>query len=186
VAGGLIAVLSLSLVVAGRPDLSDSWLDATRRFLRPAVVEWPREPAAEFRRTRGQQTAGAALAYALHVLGVEPGHAELDESTNLDALAGAARREGLLAWRQVLPLAALRDVPKPVVAPLGDDRYVVVLALEGTLVDLFDPGSGYHQVAVAALSSVWRGEVVVIRFPPLDVPGPLDRQGDLHHAPSIL
>jgi len=143
-------------------------------FRAPAVIV-PRDRAAEFLQSRSNTCGAAALAYALTLFGSDTREADVlpklrvgPQGATMADLAQAAREEGFLAWADRLNLAALRETPKPVLAHLRDDRYVVVLAFEGDRVDLFDPATGYLQVLEGNFDRQWRGDVLVIRVPPLD------------------
>ena len=72
---------------------------------------------------------------------------------------------GLAAWGEWQNFDALRAAPKPFIAHIRDDHYVVVLTVsaDGT-VEAFDPAAGYVRIPEADFRRLWRGNVLVVRF----------------------
>jgi hypothetical protein len=174
-AGACIALASVCLVTRDRPDLATSWVDAVRTLLRAAPVAVPHDAGREFLQTRENTCGPAALAYALGLFGTDvterdllPGLDVHADGTSMAELAAAARRQGFTAWGEGQNLPALRAAPKPVLAHVREDHYVVVLAFEGDWIDLFDPATGFVQMSVTEFGRTWRGNVLVIRPRPLE------------------
>jgi ATP-binding cassette subfamily B protein RaxB len=135
----------------------------------------PADAGRSFLQTQPNSCGPAALAYLLSYLGLDARESDFLQAATLGPagasmadLAGLARRLGLQAWGERQNYAALHETTKPAIAHVGGDHFVVVLASDAASVDLFDPRRGYVRLARAAFERVWGGNVLVVRFPPLD------------------
>ncbi len=133
---------------------------------------------------RDANTCGpAALAYLLHLHGIDVGERDIAPRVHLDAdgtslfdLARAAETFGVEPHGERLNLAALRQAGRPMIAHLpSSNHFVVVLGVEGGSVFLFDPAFGPTVVSEEDFSRAWDGAVLRIGFPALaDVDGHFD------------
>jgi len=172
-AGLCLATVSIGMLGAGQQGWA-AWAESLRTFLRPPVIAIPPAADAEYLQTRSNTCGAAALAYALRLFGADVREGDVlrqvdlhPEGTSMTDLISAARSEGFVAWGEHQNLAALRAVPKPVIAHIRDDHYVVVLSVDGNRVDLFDPAAGYTEMAAEAFSRFWQGNVLMLRVAPL-------------------
>jgi apolipoprotein N-acyltransferase len=166
-AGLLLAVASLLRTSAAAGSASDP----LTAFLRPAAINWSPDAAQEFRQSAENTCGPAALAMLASYLGMNVHEREVvplvaltPSGTSMAELAAAARRLGFGAWGERQDLAGLRTTPKPVIAHVAGNHYVVVLALSDAGVDLFDPAVGYRRLSTAEFTRVWQGHVLVVRF----------------------
>jgi hypothetical protein len=170
---GSVAVIGMQ---AGARDTS--WLSVARDFVTPRAVQ------VDALSTSGSGEAGgpsgaAALGFALHVLGIEGEPAPATAGTSADGsvdwaptdLVHAARESGLRSWTERPSFATLQAAPKPVIARLVD-RYVVILHSVDADVELFDPIGGLRRIPADRLRETWTGEVVQLRFRPLEATVP--------------
>jgi len=72
-------------------------------------------------------------------------------------------------------LAYLYNVPKPVIALVGGDHYVVVTSVSREQVQFTDPDRGKFAMAVPDFAAVWDGFILTISSDP-DSSG-VDREG---------
>lgn len=163
-AGFALAVVSQRLCRPAERDLA--------AFLRPPAASIRADTAREFLQTSPTSCGPAALAYLLSYLGVETRESDLAPLVHIAAggasladLAAAAEARGLDAWGEKQNWAALVETPKPVLAHVRGDHYVVVLALaDDDSVDVFDPAAGYRRVSKQAFLEAWQGHVLLVRF----------------------
>jgi len=171
-AGLALAAASLALASREVTALRGSFSRSLEAFLHPPQADIRPDTADEYRQTSPLSCGPAALAYLLSYLGSETREADLlplvrttARGTSLADLAEAARRRGFVAWGERQNWAALVEAPKPLLAHLGGNHYVVVLSTGASdRVDLFDPARGYLRLAREAFLRAWRGDVLVVRF----------------------
>jgi apolipoprotein N-acyltransferase len=172
---GLGAALALASLVrtdaaSGAVDGGGTW-PALGRFLAPAAVPWSDDAARAFRQSAENTCGPAALAMLAHYLGSEVSERDVvalvalqPGGTSMAELASAAHRLGFAAWGEQQNLSALDVTPKPLIAHVRDNHYVVVLATSAAGIDLFDPASGYRRVQRDEFARQWQGRVLIVRF----------------------
>jgi apolipoprotein N-acyltransferase len=172
---GVALALGSSRLVAGAVDAPPrGWREAAIALTAPPAAAVSPTAARRFLQSQPNTCGLAALAYLLTYLGDETTEAELlshvtparDGVTMLE-LAALARTRGFVAFGERRTLAALRAAPKPLIAHVRDDHYVVVLAQRDGVVDVFDPARGYARLTEDAFAAAWHGLLLAIRFAPL-------------------
>jgi hypothetical protein len=174
-AAGMGAVLAaLSLAVVGGRGTAAGWAAVPTRFFAQATADVAPETVRAQLQSRDNSCGLAALAYLMSYLGMPTREGELlpvarlgVDGISMADLAVVARQRGLLAWGELQNFDALRETPKPVIAHIRDDHYVVVLSVGRLGVDCFDPSQGYVRIPEVDFRKVWRGYALVVRFPHL-------------------
>jgi tetratricopeptide (TPR) repeat protein len=82
--------------------------------------------------------------------------------TSLAGLAKAAKAKGLAAEGLQVNYEYLRKMPKPVLAWVGGNHYVVVTAASRDAVELNDPAKGRFALAVGPFERIWDGYVLAV------------------------
>ncbi len=82
--------------------------------------------------------------------------------TSLAGLAKAAKAKGLAAEGLQVNYEYLRKMPKPVLAWVGGNHYVVVTAASRDAVELNDPAKGRYALAVGPFERIWDGYVLAV------------------------
>lgn len=180
--GGALAAIGCGIVLAAVSGLlatatssmrQTSWTDRLGSMVSQPSAEVPLTAAHAFLQSRPNTCGIAALAYLLAYLGHETREGDLlpraevgPDGVSMASLAALARSAGLDAWGEWQNFDALRQIPKPVIAHVRDDHYVVVLTVRDGAVDLFDPSRGYLRMPESDFARLWRGYVLVVRFRP--------------------
>jgi apolipoprotein N-acyltransferase len=176
-AGSAAVLLAFASLICSNQSSAGlwSWWAAVQTFAAPPPVEMPADGAREFRQRHANTCGVAALAYLLSYLGFDLHESDLlpevtvgPDGTSMAELARAARSRGSSAWGEWQTFETLQRQPKPVIAHIRDDHYVVVLAFapDGS-VDVFDPAIGYQRIGADDFRRVWRGYVLIVRLPEL-------------------
>lgn len=176
----LLAVASIHLATVGTPT-DDGVVGNVAAFLAAAPDPDVRGSTEPFRQREPNGCGPAALAYLLHLHGLETREADVATRVRLDAdgtsmleLSRAAETFGVVAYGERLNVAALRTIQRPVIAHLPDqNHFVVVLGVEHDTVYLFDPAVGPIRADIGDFARAWSGATLRIGFrssPELDSP----------------
>ncbi len=131
------------------------------------------EPVTAVFEQRKSHTCGLeSLAYVMSYLGEEVSSAALEKKVSLtpqglpmSELARLARETGFTAVGEKRNYRALIDAPKPLIAHIRDDHYVVIVESDRRSVTLFDPArsrEGFLRVPAAGFQKFWRGNLLRI------------------------
>ncbi len=131
----------------------------------------------QFRQATTVTCGSAALAYLLSIMGRETNEEQINRSVrvtprgiNLYELKQATEHLGFQAWGERQNYQALQELPKPVIAHVEDDHYVVVTRANRSTVEFFDPALGRHlRMAREVFESAWQGIVLIVRPRPIPI-----------------
>jgi apolipoprotein N-acyltransferase len=153
-----VALVAMALSIAHGARTLDSpraWRTAvTEQFARRV----PTVPAGRtrdgFHAQHDASGASGAVAYAMSLLGDDTAQTAVPVADGVDGMEHIrmiAERGGLVVEPIACDDRTLRTGPKPLLVEVSPGRYVTVIGVEDGKLDLFDPMSGFHQVAFAGL-----------------------------------
>jgi ABC-type bacteriocin/lantibiotic exporter with double-glycine peptidase domain len=83
-----------------------------------------------------------------------------DPGVSARAMIDAAGKNGLRLTGLKLDMDGLKAIPKPVIAHVRSDHYVVITSADGSVVKMIDPIDGATTVGVDDFREMWQGVVI--------------------------
>ena len=172
---GVVATVGASILYCSR--LSGEKITpklAVEMFFQPMQRVAAAEVGKEFLQVKSNTCGPAALAYLLSLYGRDTTQEEVIRRVNLQQdgvsmfdLAKAAEHFGFRAWGEQQNWEALRIQPKPLIAYINSNHYVVILDIVENLVNVFDPLVGYGQIDRKTFDRIWNGVVFLVTVQPI-------------------
>lgn len=169
VPAGLVAIALSIAHAAGVLDSPLRWRTAIgEQFVHRVPAVPGNGPSDAFRAQRDASGASGALAYAMSLLGhdaAETAVAGPDPGEGMDRIRAVAERVGLVVEPTACDEPTLRAGTKPLLLEAVPGHFVAVIGAENRKLDVFDPVSGFRQVAFETLvpSRVCRAVTLQVR-----------------------
>jgi apolipoprotein N-acyltransferase len=166
---GLVAIGLSIAYTTGALDSPLRWRSAiAEQFERRMPAVPGNGPSDAFRAQRDVSGASGALAYAMSLLGHDGAEAVVagpDAVEGMDRIRAVAERSGLVVEPTACDEPTLRADTKPLLLEAVPGHFVAVIGAENRKLDVFDPVSGFRQVAFETLvpSRVCRAVTLQVR-----------------------
>ncbi len=142
--------------------------DFLQYYLFPLKMIKP-EQKEEFMQSKAYTCGPAALSYLLSLYGIIIRETELSEysqttirGTSLQGLINAAKHYGFVAWGEKQDIRGLLECPKPLIAHINNNHYIVVEKIRGENIIFFDPELGRANMKLSLFNTIWSGYVAII------------------------